>query len=243
MKPKILLACTTYEGKAYILERYIDRVKNLSYDDYEVLFIDNSKTEDYMNKIKSFGMNCIKSSWNEQSKIRLTNAQNLMRQKFLEGDYTHLFVLEQDLIPPKNIIEQLISHDKDVVGGWYYITQVPRPCLSREWKLVNMQYSPEPLMMEEIGKERLMKCFNGSFGVSLIKRKVLEKIKFKVYKTFIQHADTWFYFDCEKEGFEVFVDTDLLIPHFQDYKWEEILNKDKELEADSMKIKLEDGLN
>jgi len=242
MKPKILIGTWTYEGKEYILKRFIERVKEFTYDNYEVLFIDNSKTDDYMNKIKSFGMNCIKSSWNEQSKIRLTNAQNLMRTKFLEGDYTHLFILEQDLIPPKDIIEQLLAHDKDVVGGWYYITKVPRPCLCREWKLIDMKFTPIPPLMINMAKEKLMKCFSTSFGVSLIKRKVMEEIKFKVYKTFTQHADTWFFFDCEKKGFEVYTDTGLLIPHFQDYKWDGILSKDKEIELEKMKLKLEEGL-
>jgi len=242
MKPKILIGCTTYEGKDYVLERYVERVKNLTYDNYDVLFIDNSKGDEYSKKIKSLGMNVIKSTWNEQSKIRLTNAQNLMRKKFLEGDYTHLFILEQDLIPQKDIIERLLEHNKDVVSGWYYITAVPRPCLSREWTLVDMKFCPKQPLMIDMAKEKLMKCFSGSFGVSLIKRKVLAEIKFKAYNHFTQHADTWFYFDCDKKGFKVYVDTGLLVPHFQDYKWEEILDKDKEIEQENLKLKLVEGL-
>ena len=241
-KPKILIGCTTYEGKDYILERYVNKVKELTYNNYEVLFIDNSKGDNYFNKIKSLGMNVVKSPWNEQSKIRLTNAQNLMRTKFLEGDYTHLFVLEQDLIPPKDIIEQLLEHDKDVVGGWYYISEVPRPCLSREWTLIDLKFCPRQPLMTEMAQKRLMKCFLTSFGVSLIKRKVLEEIKFKAYTHFTQHADTWFFFDCEKKGFEVYVDTDLLIPHFQDYKWNEMLDKDKKIDQERLKLKLAEGL-
>ena len=240
MKPKIMLVTTTYEGKSYVLERFIDRVKSLTYPDIEVLFIDNSKTDDYLNKIKSFGMNCIKSKWDERSKIRLTNAQNLMRTKFLESDCTHLFILEQDLIPPVDIIEQLLESDKDVISGWYYITETPRPCLSREWTLVDMKFFPTPPLLIDMAKEKLMKCFLGSFGVSLIKRKVIEDITFKCYVGFVHHADTWFYFDCERKGFEVYVDTDLLIPHFQDYKWGEIVNNDKEIEKEKMKLKLEE---
>jgi len=242
MNEKILIGCTTYSGKEYVLERYINRVKELTFNNYEVLFIDNSKEDDYFNKIKSLGMNVIKSPWNERSKIRLTNAQNILRDKFLEGDYTHLFILEQDLIPPRDIIETLLSHDKDVVSGWYYITEVPRPCLSREWELLEMKFCPKQPLMVEMAKERLMKCFLASFGVSLIKREVLEKIRFKAYHGFTQHADTWFFFDCEKNGFGVYVDTDLLIPHFQDYKWGEILNKDKEIEKDFMKLKEEEEI-
>ena len=185
-------------------------------------------------------MNVLRSTWDEQSKIRLTNAQNLMRKKFLEGDYTHLFILEQDLIPPKDIIEQLLKHDKDVVGGWYYISEVPRPCVSREWMLIDMKFFPRPPFMIDMAKEKLMKCFLGSFGCCLIKKHVLEKIKFKAYRIYSQHADTWFYFDCDRLKIGVYVDTDLLIPHFQDYQWKDILEKDKEIDVEKMKLELED---
>ncbi len=242
MKPKIMLGCTTYDGKSYVLEKFIDRVKSLTYPDLEVIFIDNSETDEYMNKIKSFGMNCIKSKWDERSKIRLTNAQNIMRTKFLESDCTHLFVLEQDLIPPIDIIEKLLASDKDIVGGWYYITEIPRPCLCREWTLIDMKFFQKSPVLTDMSKEKLIKCFSGSFGVSLIKRKVIEEIKFKAYVGFVHHADTWFYFDCEKKGFEVFVDTDLLIPHFQNYKWGDIVDKDNKIDKDKMKLKLEGEL-
>lgn len=241
--PKILVGIATYEGKEYILERFVDRVKNLTYDNYDILFVDNSKDDNYFNKIKSLEVPVIKSKWNEQSKIRLTNAQNLLRQKVLDEGYDYLFNLEQDLIPPVDIIEKLLSHKKEIVGGWYYITNVPRPCLSQTWELIDMQFASRPPLFTAMAKERLMKCFLGSFGCSLISRSVLEKIKFKVYKTFTQHADTWFYFDCDKLNIPVFVDTDLLIPHFQDYKWEEILKNDKLIELEAMKLKLEEGLD
>ena len=243
MNPKILVGVCTYSGKEYILERFIDRIKNLTYDNYDILFVDNSKDDDYFNKIKSFGVPVIKSKWNEQSKIRLTNAQNLLRQEVLDKGYDYLFNLEQDLIPPVDIIEKLLEHKKEVISGWYYITQSPRPCLSQTWQLIDMQFALRPPLMTAMAKERLMKCFLGSFGCSLIHRSVLEKIKFKVYRIFTQHADTWFYFDCDKLGIEVWTDTDLLIPHFQDFKWKEILENDKLIELESMKLKLEEGLD
>jgi len=241
--PRILLGVPTYEGKEYILERFIDRIKNLTYDNYDILIVDNSKDDDYFNKIKSLGVPVIKSKWDERSKIRLTNAQNLLRQKVLDEGYDYLFNLEQDLIPPVDIIEKLLFHKKEVISGWYYITSIPRPCLSQTWQLVDMQFASRPVLMTEMAKERLMKCFLGSFGCSLISRSVLEKIKFRVYKTFSQHADTWFYFDCDKLKIPVYADTDLLIPHFQDFKWEEIVSNDKSIELEMMKLKLEEGLD
>jgi cellulose synthase/poly-beta-1,6-N-acetylglucosamine synthase-like glycosyltransferase len=237
--PRILIGCPTYSGKEYCIERYIDRVKNLTYKNYDILLIDNSKGNKFFNKIKKLKVPVIKGTWNEQSKIRLTNSQNKLREICLKKGYEYMMMLESDLIPPKDIIEQLLSHKKLVVSGWYYITSTPRPCLSQTWELVDMKFKPKIPLLTEMSKQRLMKVFMGSFGCSLIHRSVLEQIKFKVFKTFSHHADTWFYFDCEKLNIPVFVDTDLLVPHFQDYQWDKILNKDKLIETESMRLKLE----
>ncbi|MBW2978931.1 hypothetical protein KY304_02365, partial [Candidatus Woesearchaeota archaeon] len=51
--PKILIACPTYQGKEYCLDKYINALKSLTYQNKDILFVDNSKTHDYFNKIKS----------------------------------------------------------------------------------------------------------------------------------------------------------------------------------------------
>jgi len=234
MNPKILLAAPIYDGKEYITERYLERIKELTYDNYDILLVDTSKTTDFAKKIKDQGFNVVKLEYEENTKIALVNARNYIRDYILKNNYDYFFSLEQDLIPQKDIIEQLLSHGKEVVGGLYYITEDPRPCLSMEWTMVDMKFIPKQPLMTEMGKERLMKVFLGSFGCCLIHRSVLEKIRFKVYFTFPHHDDTWFYFDCEKEGVGVYVDTDLLIPHFQDYKWGEIFDKNEEDEVKRM---------
>lgn len=242
---KVLLVTTTYKGKSYIWDRFISRVKELTYP-VDVLIVDNSEDLTYQDKLKESvndtNFKVIHSPYNERSKISLTNSQNLARQYFLDGDYTHFFSLESDLIPPKDIVEQLLESDKDVISGWYYITRNPRPCLCREWTLIDMKFAQKAPLLTDLAKNKIMKVFSGSFGCSLIKRKVLEEIKFKVYQRFTSHADTWFYFDCERKGFEVFVDTNLLIPHFQDWKWDEITKNDEKIEDDLLKLKPEGGL-
>jgi len=226
MNPKILLSCPIYDGKEYITERYLKRIKELTYDNYDILLVDTSKTTDFAKKLKEKGFNVIKLKYEENSKIALCNARNYIREYVLNNNYDYFFSLEQDLIPPKDIIEQLLSHNKEVVGGWYYICQFPntRPCLSREWTMIDMKFTPKPPIMEELGQTELMKVFLGSFGCCLIRRDVLEKISFKILLTFPHHDDTWFYFDCDKNKIGVYIDTNLLIPHFQDYKWKDIFD-------------------
>ncbi len=50
MNPKVLVGCPTSDYKEECLEEYAEAVKNLSYDNYEVLLIDNSKGNEYFER-------------------------------------------------------------------------------------------------------------------------------------------------------------------------------------------------
>ena len=119
--PKVLIACPTWEQKGYILERYLERINELTYPNFELLMVDNSKTDDYAYIIKEMGVKVRRIKWIKSSRQRLAAVRNYMRNYFLTGDYDYFFSLEQDIIPPKDVIEQLLAHKKKVVCGWYNI--------------------------------------------------------------------------------------------------------------------------
>ena len=236
--PKVLVACPTNRCKGYILERFVDRVKNLDYPNYDILLVDNSKGNSYYNKIKKLGVPVIKSKYYEDSMTRMIESRNIIRDKVLNEGYDYFFSLEQDVIPRPDVLKILVSHKKNVVAGWYYINHpVPenpyvfsRMCCAKEWTMVNMKFMHVAPTGQVMTENRLMKSSLISLGVCLISRKVLEQIKFKHYYGFPNHHDdTWFCFDCEKKGFKMYTDTDLLVPHFQS-SWVKHLRINKELE-------------
>ena len=47
-------------------------------------------------------------------------ARNSYTAKFLAGDWTDLLNVDSDIIPTKDKIERICSHDVDIVGGIYY---------------------------------------------------------------------------------------------------------------------------
>lgn len=241
-EPKVLLGCPVYDGKDYIIDRYIERIKELTYPNYDILLVDNSKTVDFAKKIKKLGVNVIKLKWQDNSKKRVVSARNYIRDYALKNNYDYFFSLECDLIAPKDIIEQLLSCKKEIVCGWYYICPHPyiRPCLSREWTMVGGKFQHVLPLPEYMAKHKLMKCWLGSFGCILIHRSVLEKIKFKTYNIFSHHDDTWFFFDCEKLGFEVWCKTDLLVPHFQKDTWSDTKKKNWNSDFDKMRAREEE---
>jgi hypothetical protein len=50
----------------------------------------------------------------------LPDARNYIHQVYLEKFKTaHLFMLDSDVLPPPDIVTNLIQHKKPIIGGWY----------------------------------------------------------------------------------------------------------------------------
>ena len=216
--PKVLVGAPNNAKKEYCLERYINRLKELTYPNYEIVLCDNSSDDEFKKKIENYGIKCLKTPWNEKSRYRIVESRNMLRNYALDNGFDYYMSIEADVIPPKDIIERQLEHNKKVVGGWYYVgnSGQARPCVSQEWKAIgDDKIVQAPPTMVRMAQEKLMKAFLGSMGIILINREVLEKIPFRVFEHFNHHDDTWFFFDCESKGFDVWIDTELLVAHFQ----------------------------
>lgn len=117
---KILIGCPTSDHKRYCIQQYLESVKNIDYDNYDFVLVDNSQANDYFRELQSYGVKVVKSPYVEPARVRITDSRNLLRKMFLEGDYDYLFSLEQDVVPPKDVLKRLLSHNLPVVSGVYY---------------------------------------------------------------------------------------------------------------------------
>ena len=120
MLPKILVGCPTSFHKEYCFDKYVAGVKALTYGNFDVLLIDNSQDNIYFNKIKKSGLNVVKGKWFEGALDRIISSRNILRQKVLDGGYDYFFSLEQDVVPPPDVLERMIKHDKKIVSGVYF---------------------------------------------------------------------------------------------------------------------------
>jgi len=111
--PKILVACPVHETKEYGFQRWIDRVKEFTYPNFEIFVVDNSPTEDFYNRYKDqIPMVHIEVNSPDYHR-RITDSMAVIQKKFLSGDYYKWFNLECDIIPPKNMIEFMLEWGKD----------------------------------------------------------------------------------------------------------------------------------
>ena len=109
--PKILIACPTFDGKMYCLDRWVAAVNKIDYPHFDVLLVDNSSGEGYAKRIKQLGIPVLRSHRHERARDTITEARNLIRKKALDGKYDYLFSLEQDVIPKPETLKKLLTHD------------------------------------------------------------------------------------------------------------------------------------
>jgi len=211
---KILIGCPTSQHKEYSIKEYLEGVENLTYKNFDLVLVDNSEDETYFNKLKSFGANVVKGKYFESAKDRVIDSRNILRKYFLDNEYDYFLSLEQDVVPPKDVIERLLKHGKEITGGLYfYLGDDKKTLLPMLWVHYNDDYAKR-LMFNEIPENELIEVVTCGLGCVLIKREVLEKIEFRHVKDEEPWDDLWFCEDARKKGFKVYVDTSVKCKHY-----------------------------
>ncbi len=222
---KVLIGCPTFEGYEYCLQAFASRITTLTYSNYEVLIADNSATDVYTKKIQSFGINTISTPHHPDVKQRIVASRNALRAAFLAGDYDYFLSIEQDIIPPYNVIEQLIRHEQDAVSGIYYkIYKVKAQDKAGNIRIVNTLL-PVVFTFADT-EEKMNKCYpkevEGSkffriraagLGCMMISRKALEAIPFKHIPGQDTFDDFLFCGDLYAHGFTLYTDTTVKCKH------------------------------
>jgi len=228
---KVLVGCPTFSGKDYCLDEYVARVKSLTFPNYDILLVDNSKDESYCDKIRSFGLDCIHSEYFTGVKKRIANSRNLLRQKVLDEGYDFFLSLEQDIIPPVDVIQRLILHQKRVVTG-IYTRKVEAIVNGKNLGVKNVPVvytanadcSVRPFLPREVNNVGLKRMWMSGLGCLLIHRSILEKIEFKVDNPSDGCDDMFFFNDLQKLRIMAFADTSVFCKHLEK-KWSDDVKK------------------
>lgn len=119
--PKVLVACPNHIVKEYSFQRWIDNVKNLTYANYDILVVDNSPygelAEKYGNQIP---IEVLPTEGIQGLMVtRINRSMELIRQKFLKGNYMHWMDIESDVIPQTDVIEILMRLKVDWASHAY----------------------------------------------------------------------------------------------------------------------------
>lgn len=228
---KVLISAPTANVKDYCFDAWIENIMQFKYPNFEVKVFDNSLDEGKASLarnvrfLNAYGKQNTKfqsiysNITSEQSLIeRMCISHNDCRDEFLNGDYTHMLHLETDVVPPHDIIERLMEHNKSVIGAVYYrnegqwrqpmiqqrIYRAPKNVIA-----INVNANEEPFFLDGTVKG----VASAGLGCVLIKREVLEKIKFRFVAGENLHPDCFFNEDCFRNKINTFVDTSIICRH------------------------------
>ncbi len=148
--------------------------------------------------------------WAVRIGMPVESARNDMIREMQEGDYTHIYFLDADTIPPKDTIGRLLAHDKDVVAG---IT--PVWLNERCW---NYQIEKDVQVLANKPPTEIFKAMRIGGTTILVKREVLEKLKSPYFYTDKYNGKyiTDDYYFCDKlhdSGFELWIDPTIVCGH------------------------------
>src|SRR3989344_7760848 len=103
-KHRILVGAPISDMYRYCLEEFLTAIKSFSYDNYDILLIDNSEKDELYRELLERGFNVKKIPYHKKTRERVVRAHNLLREYALKQGYDYLLNLDQDVIPPSDAI-------------------------------------------------------------------------------------------------------------------------------------------
>ncbi len=231
--PRVLVGCPTHELKSDSFMPFFHGLSELTHDNFDVLIEDNSPTHNYAEKIRAAGKEWEKThpgrrfevihteNSSESARERIVHGRNLIRERVLNGNYDYFLSLEQDLVPPQNVIEKLLAWNVNVVSAVYLNRKKAENGFRIEimaGKYFNAEEKAKGVFRDvgfnDILPSRLMEVDYTGVGCMLISRKMLEKISFRVNTNTPHFDDMLFCMDAQHAGHKIFLDSHTWCKHY-----------------------------
>ena len=106
----VLVACPTYDGKAYALDAYLASYRAQDYPERDLLLVDNSPNEDYARRIAGEGVSVIRIARRETFERTFAEAWAVITQVAYEAGYPWVLSWEQDILLPSGAMKNLVEY-------------------------------------------------------------------------------------------------------------------------------------
>lgn len=234
--PKVLIGVPTFVGMKYCLDDFLKGLRALDYSNVEILFVDNSDGEEFSEELKAEGFEVLRVGGSSPVE-KIVNSRNKIIERALEKDFDFIFMLDADVVCPRDIILELISCEKDIVSGMYFnyfnssgklkvLPVVWRSITQEEFNVMKMhvQFPPSVkshldlqrhLTLEEADSDELLDVLFPSGGCMLLSRKVFSALKYELPNVNVSNVsdDILFFRRAHERGFGVFCYTKLKCDH------------------------------
>lgn len=152
-------------------------------------------------------------------------ARNLAIEQAIINNCTHVFFIDDDMIPPPNTLMKLMEHNKDIVSALYLLRKYPhRPAF------FDKAYDDGKCQFTKLKGSGLVKGVNCGLGAVLISIDVFKKLEQPWVRLGEVEKDGWcddigFFNRCRQAGFDVYCDLDSPVGHMSTVTiWPELYN-------------------
>lgn len=226
-QPRVLVGSPVADVKRYCLGNYIEGLRKLTYKNFDVVLVDNSKTDDYAKEIAKLGFNVIKTPCREHVGDSVIEGMNILRDLAIK-EYDYFLCLHQDVVPPTNVIEKLLEAKKDIVTGVVPHVLVKEDGIAKNIALIGQEDENNPEKYRYFNIESVLKNKEGIIKVDfcatnclMLSKDVLKKIKFRVEiedrKSHNPSRTVWdnvcFCRDAKKKGLEIWANLAVRCQH------------------------------
>jgi hypothetical protein len=168
--------------------------------------------------------NCFTATVHGQSPAR---ARNMLIDQAIEHKCTHILLIDDDMIPPRDALVKLLAHDKDIITALYLLRSFPhRPAI------FDKAYSNGKCKFFSLTPELsgLVQVVNCGLGCVLINTDVFLELDKPYVRLGELEQDEWcddvgFFNRCRNAGFEIWCDLDVRVGHMTNLTiWPEKVN-------------------
>ncbi len=209
---RILVGTPTFEYHRHCISEYVAALRSQTEHRFDWLLVDNSPTTDFLEELRRSDYPVIRTPFHPLMRRRTNCARNLIRDILLQGDYSHLLFLDQDVILPPDGIARLLAHQRGVVSGVYCKEidgDIYAMIVLPDWRSRPSGIKVTPFV--RLRNRGLIEIEAAGFGCLLIKREICEGIAFRHEQTI--GGDLAFCADVRRSGISVYCDTTLVCAH------------------------------
>ena len=196
-------------------DQFLEKVNSFSYKQNKLVLIDSSEGNHYYRQLLKMGVLAIKVKPKTKSTVQQQHeCHEMIRERFIKSNAEHLLLLDDTSMPPRDVIERLMFHRKDIVSGCTFITEdnKSRLRIMETEEAINTYHTFERDTKSgyDFIDGKLKKIFNGGLGCTLISREVMKKIAFRYDTKNKFSIDDYFATDAKMYNYEWFVDTSII---------------------------------
>lgn len=211
---RLLIATITYEGEAHARAPFLDALK--AQGTHDLLIVDNSDNDAYLERlrlaVRDFGARARVEHVVASGRFgKILTSRQRVRQRFLEGKYTHLLMVDSDVIIPNDAVT--LFGKRTLATGIYLntfnIAGKPsiRPCL-----FIDIDGRARHASVAEVLSQEELPIGAAGLGCTFVAREVLEAVAFRT-NAHGTGEDIMFYRDAYAAGFPAVAVTSIKCAH------------------------------